>query len=279
VDIIASMHTHHVALADVHLAVHTHGAGRPLLLLHAFPLDHRMWIGQEPLAEQFRLIVPDQRGFGSSRSAGCPASIEQLADDAVAILDALHVNEPAIVCGCSMGGYVAQHVAIHHPARVRSLILVDTKLEADTPEARAARADLAAKVQRLGPEIVAAAMVPRLLTATPEANVVARRGEIEALLRRMILEQPVSTIVAALAALAARPDMTGCMQHIDVPTLLVVGADDQITPPECLTRAEEIIPGARLLIVPHAGHMTPLETPSIFNAAVLAFLRESNLDP
>jgi pimeloyl-ACP methyl ester carboxylesterase len=273
------MHTHHVAFADVHLAVHTRGSGRPLLFLHAFPLDHRMWMGQEPLAEQFRLIVPDQRGFGSSRSAGCPASIEQLADDAVAILDALHVDEPAIVCGCSMGGYVAQHVAIRHPARVRSLILVDTKLEADTPEARAARSDLAAKVQRLGPEIVAAAMVPRLLAPTPEANGVARRGEIEALLRRMILEQPVSTIVAALGALAARPDMTGCMQHVAVPTLLVVGADDQITPPECLTRAEEIIPGSRLLIVPHAGHMTPLETPAIFNAAVLAFLRELNLDP
>ncbi len=277
-DIIASMHTHQVALTDVRLAVHTRGSGRPLLFLHAFPLDHRMWMGQEPLAEQFRLIMPDQRGFGGSRSAGCLESIEQLADDAVAVLDALHVDEPAIVCGCSMGGYVAQHVAIRHPARVRSLILVDTKLEADTPEARAARADLAAKVQRLGPEIVAAAMVPRLLTATPEANGMARRGELEALLRRMILEQPVSTIVAALSALAARPDMTACMRQVDLPTLLVVGADDQITPPDCLARAEGIMPEARLLIVPHAGHMTPLETPAVFNAAVLAFLRESALD-
>jgi len=271
------MHTHQVALADVRLAVHTRGSGRPLLFLHAFPLDHRMWMGQEPLAEQFRLIMPDQRGFGGSRSAGCLESIEQLADDAVAVLDALHVDEPAIVCGCSMGGYVAQHVAIRHPARVRSLILVDTKLEADTPEARAARADLAAKVQRLGPEIVAAAMVPRLLTSTPEANGMARRGELEALLRRMILEQPVSTIVAALSALAARPDTTACMRQVDLPTLLVVGADDQITPPDCLARAEGIMPEARLLIVPHAGHMTPLETPAVFNAAVLAFLRESAL--
>jgi pimeloyl-ACP methyl ester carboxylesterase len=272
------MHTHHLSLSDAQLAVHTSGAGRPLLLLHAFPLDHRMWVGQEPLADQLRLIIPDQRGFGGSRTAGCPTSLEQLADDAVALLDALHIDEPAIVCGCSMGGYVAQHVAIRHPTRVRSLILVDTKLEADTPEAREARADLAAKVQKLGAEIVAAAMVPRLLTANPEANGVARRGEIEALLHRMILEQPVSTIVAALAALAARPDMTGCMQHVAVPTLLVVGADDQITPPECLIRAEAIIPESRLLIVPHAGHMTPLEAPAVFNAAVLEFLRETALD-
>ena len=272
------MHTHHLALPDVRLAVHTRGRGRPMLFLHAFPLDHRMWSAQEPLAEHLRLIMPDQRGFGGSCAAGSPASIEQLADDAVAILDALHVDEPAIVCGCSMGGYVAQHVAICHPERVHSLVLVDTKLEADTPEARAARADLAGSVRRLGTGIVAEAMVPRLLATVTEAREMPRRLEIEALLRGLINEQPVSTIVAALSALAARPDMTEAMRECSVPTLLVVGADDQITPPACLIRAEEIIPEARLLIVPHTGHMTPLETPDVFNAAVLEFLRELAAD-
>jgi len=249
-----------------------------MLFLHAFPLDHRMWSAQESLAEHFRLIMPDQRGFGGSHSSGGPASIEQLADDAVAILDALHVDEPAIVCGCSMGGYVAQHVAIRHPARVHALVLVDTKLEADTPEARAARVDLAAKVQRLGTEIVAEAMVPRLLARVTAASEMPRRREIENLLNGLINEQPVSTIVAALSALAARPDMTEAMRGCCVPTLLVVGAEDQITPPECLIRAENIIPEARLLIVPHTGHMTPLETPAVFNAAVVEFLREAVLD-
>ena len=269
------MHTHHLTLPDVRLTVHTRGRGRPMLFLHAFPLDHRMWAAQEPLSEHLRLILPDQRGFGGSHAAGGPTSIEQLADDAVAILDALHVDEPAIVCGCSMGGYVAQHVAICHPERVHSLVLVDTKLEADTPKARAARADLAGSVRRLGTEIVAEAMVPRLLAPVTEANEMPRRREIEALLRGLINEQPVSTIVAALSALAARPDMTEAMRNCCLPTLLVVGADDQITPPECLIRAEEIIPEARLLIVPHTGHMTPLEAPNVFNAAVLEFLREA----
>jgi 3-oxoadipate enol-lactonase len=269
------MRTHQVPLADTSLAVHTRGGGIPLLLLHAFPLDHRMWTAQEPLAEHLRLIIPDQRGFGGSRAAGGPASIGQLADDAIALLDALHVDEPAVICGCSMGGYVAQQIAARHPARVRALVLVDTKLEADTPEARAARADLAEKVQRLGQEIVAAAMVPRLLAQVTPAEAMRHRAEVAALLTSMILEQPVGTIVAALRALATRPDMTEAMREVHVPTLLVVGEQDAITPPDCLVRAEAIIPESRLLIVPHAGHMPPLETPAVFNEAVLRFLKEA----
>lgn len=266
--------THHVPVRDTRLAVHTAGSGLPLLLLHGFPLDHRMWSRQEPLAEQVRLIVPDQRGFGGSTGPG-PESIPQLADDAVALLDALHVAGPAVVCGLSMGGYVAQHVAVRHPDRVAALILVDTRLEADTPEVRAGRVDLAAKVGRLGQGLVADAMIPRLLAASPEALATAGRSEIEAELRRMIASQPVATIQAALAALGARPDMTEALRHLHVPTLLVVGAEDTLTPPACMEEAERVIPAARLLIVPRAGHMTPLESPAVFNAAVMEFLGEA----
>ena len=265
---------HFVSLADTTLAVHTRGSGIPLLLLHGFPLDHAMWAGQEPLAESLRLIVPDQRGFGRSAGAG-PESIAQLADDCVALLDALHVTEPAVICGLSMGGYVAEHIAARHPDRVRGLILVDTKLEADTPEARAGRRDLAERVERVGQEILADAMIPNLLAKSDAARKSPRRGEIEASLRRTILATPISTIVAALSALGARPDMVEPMRRVTAPTLLVVGAEDTITPPECLERAETVFPNARLLIVPRCGHMTPLEEPATFNAAVLEFLREA----
>ena len=264
--------THHVAVRDTRLAVHTAGSGLPLLLLHGFPLDHGMWAGQEPLAEQVRLIVPDQRGFGGSTGPG-PESMEQLADDAVALLDALHVTGPAVVCGLSMGGYVAQHVAARHPDRVAALVLVDTRLEADPPDVRAGRVDLAAKVGRIGQRIVAEAMVPRLLATSAEAKGAPDRAAIEAELQRTIESQPVATIQAALAALGDRPDMTDAARSLRMPTLLVVGAEDALTPPACLEKAETLIPDARLLVVPRAGHMTPLEAPSVFNAAVLEFLR------
>ena len=130
---------HHVAVGDTRLAVHTSGSGLPLLLLHGFPLDHAMWAAQEPLADHARLIVPDQRGFGASAGPG-PGSMDELADDAAALLAALH-GGPAVVCGLSMGGYIAQHLAVRHPDRVAALVLADTRLEADTPEARAARVD------------------------------------------------------------------------------------------------------------------------------------------
>jgi len=234
-----------------------------------------MWAAQAPLADHLRLIVPDQRGFGGSVGRR-PESIAQLADDAVALLDALHVAGPAVICGLSMGGYVAQQIAARHPERVAALVLVDTKLEADTPEARAARADLANKADRVGQRIVAEAMIPRLLGMAPaDADGQARRAAVEESLRRMILAQPLSTIRSALEALADRPDMTEPMRQVRAPTLLVVGAEDAITPPSCLQEAEAIIPNARLLIVPHAGHMTPMEAPEVFNAAVLEFLREA----
>ncbi len=264
---------HHVTLTDARLAVHTRGGGMPLVLLHGFPLDHTMWSGQDPLADAVRLIVPDQRGFGASRGA-VPESIAQLADDVVALLDALHVVEPAVICGLSMGGYVAEHVAVRHPGRVRALVLVDTKLEADTPEARAARAKLAATVERVGQEAVAEAMIPNLLGRSEAVRANPARPLIEEQLRRTIHTTPVETITAALAALAARPDMVEPMRAVAVPVLLVVGEEDAITPPECMERAERVLQQPRLLIMPRCGHMAPLEDPATFNAAVLAFLEE-----
>lgn len=266
--------THTISAGGEPFAVHARGSGLPLVLLHAFPLDHRMWDAQEPLAESVRLIVPDQRGFGGSAATRPIASIAGMADDVVAVLDALHVREPAVICGVSMGGYVAQHVAARHPTRVRALILCDTKFDADTPEAREGRAALAAKVGRLGTSILADAMLGKLLSQSAAARAAPRRQMIEEHLRQLISAQQPETVQAALAAMGNRPDMTDLMRRLPIPTLLVVGAEDSFTPPDTMQRMEAIMPHARLLIVPHAGHLTPLEAPEIFHAAVLEFLRE-----
>jgi pimeloyl-ACP methyl ester carboxylesterase len=270
------MPTHTVSVNGTTLAVETCGSGLPLVLLHAFPLDHRMWQRVLPLADHLRLIIPDQRGFGGSvggdDSTAEPASIGQLAEDVVGLLDALHVSEPAVIAGVSMGGYVAQQVAACHPDRVHSLILCDTKFAADTSEARAGRADLAARVGRVGQRILAEAMIPNLLAKAPTVESPSKRNAVEQLLHEMITRQPVATIQAALAALGQRPDMTAAMQQCDRPVLLICGAEDTITPPTVMQAMEELLPQGRLLVVPEAGHLVPLEAPEIFCEAVLAFL-------
>lgn len=253
------------------LHVHEAGTGIPLLLLHGFPLDHRMWAGQAPLAGAARLLVPDQRGFGRSTGAA-PASIEQLAADAAAVLEALAGGRRAVVCGLSMGGYVAQHLVVQRPDLVAALVLVNTKLEADSAETRAARHDLADRVARCGQRALAEAMLPRLLSQSPHGHRRAARAADEALLRDAILHTPLATITAALAALAARPDMTRPLTGLPRPTLLVAGGDDVITPPDCLARAAALIPGATMRVVEGCGHMVPLEDPEAFNASVVAFL-------
>jgi pimeloyl-ACP methyl ester carboxylesterase len=258
------------------IAVRQAGTGVPLVLLHGFPLDHSMWDGQWALVAPgalldgvARLIVPDLAGFGGSDGPTSP-SIAAMADEVVAILDALGCEEPVVACGLSMGGYVAQHLAARHPSRLRGLVLVDTKLEADTPQARAGRVDLSERVGRLGARIAAEAMVPRLLARDPGID---RRG-IEARLRGTIERTNVATIRTALGALGDRPDMTAAAARFALPTLLVVGAEDLITPPECLERAAAVIDGADLVTVPGCGHMTPMEDPAAFNARLGTFLRE-----
>jgi len=265
-----------VSIGDTSLAVQICGSGQPLVLLHAFPLDHTMWHRIIPLADHLRLIIPDQRGFGQSTESHSKSkplsSIMQLADDVAKLLDALHIDEPAVIAGISMGGYVAQHVAVRHPEKVSHLVLIDTKFSADTPEARTSRSDLAATVGRVGQKVLADAMVPNLLAATDKARSKPERVENEQFLRKLIGTQSIATIQAALGALADRPDMSEPMQHFKKPVLLVCGKEDTITPPAAMESMAKILPQGQLVIVPEAGHLVPLEAPTVFQEAVLSFL-------
>ena len=261
------------------IVVRQAGTGVPVVLLHGFPLDHTMWDGQWELVAaggaldgSARLIAPDLAGFGGS-DGPTSSSIAGMADEVVAILDALGCHEPVVACGLSMGGYVVQHLAARHPDRLRGIVLVDTKLEADTPAARAGRVDLSERVGRSGARIAAEALAPRLLAPRLLA-LGSGRSALETRLRETIQQTAVATIRTALAALGDRPDMTAAATDFVHPTLLVVGAEDGITPPECLERAAAVIRHAELEIVAGCGHMTPMEDPPAFNARLASFLRE-----
>jgi 3-oxoadipate enol-lactonase len=238
----------------------------PLVLLHAFPVDRRMWAEQVvALSDRFRVITPDFRGFGQSASTGA-FSIETLADDVHALLATMNTS-PAIIAGCSMGGYAALALAKNYPADLRGLILVDTKAESDTPDGRAGRQKMIDLVKQSGAKAVADQMVPKLLAkdAPTKRPIVAKK------LREMMEACPPDTIAHALAAMRDRPDRSGELPAVKVPTLILVGEEDQPTPVQAAEAMHAKIAGSKLVIIPGAGHMTPIEQPELVNRAIRQF--------
>jgi 3-oxoadipate enol-lactonase len=245
------------------------GNGRPLLFVHGFPLNHTMWRGQlTEFAGEYRVIAPDLRGFGRSDVGDVTVTIEQFADDLAAIVDELGVREPVTLVGLSMGGYVAWQFVRKYRHRLRALVLCDTRAAADSPEAAENRLKVADTVLAEGTEALATAMV-RKLFARP--TIETRPAVVEAV-RNVILSANPQGVAAAQRAMAARPDATGMLATIDVPTLVVVGEDDVISPVDEMRRISEAIRGARLVVIAAAGHMAPLEHPAAFNAALGEFL-------
>ncbi len=255
----------------VELAVREQGSGPPILFAHGFPLDHSMWDEQfaaaSPLAASYRLIAPDLRGFGSSSVTSGTVGMQQMADDLAALLDALEVTEPVVFCGLSMGGYVAWRFWERHPQRVRALVLCDTRSAPDTPEAARGRHQLAARVLAEGVAPVAETMLPKLFAKQTTSRQPARVQAMEEVIRRTSPEG----IAAALRGMAERPDATPLLPSIRVPTLVVVGQHDAISPPAEMRQIAEAITGAKFLEVSDAGHLAPLENPAAVNAAIAEF--------
>jgi 3-oxoadipate enol-lactonase len=257
-------------LADAggELAYDVQGTGPTLLLLHAFPLDRRMWDAQAAaLRVSHQVVRFDARGFGGSAEGDGPLTMERIADDAVAVLDHLGVGQ-AVACGVSMGGYAAFALVRRHASRLRGLVLADTKAAADTPEARATRAALAEKVLKEGAVAVAEANLPKLLGATTHRE----RPAVVARVREMIVGQRPRAIANALHGLAARGDSTPTLREVRVPTLVVCGAEDAITPPADAEAIRKGVAGSRLEIVPAAGHLSNLEAPDAFGRLLAGFL-------
>lgn len=252
--------------------VRDEGAGRPLLLVHGFPLDHSMWSGQWTLADRYRLIAPDLPGFGQCElpqdDAASVLSMERLADDLAALAEALGIAEPLTFCGLSMGGYVAWQFWKRHRDRLAGLILCDTRSVADSAEAAEGRRRLAAQAIQSGAEVVASAMAPKLFSA----ETAARQPQLVEQIRQTMLSVKPATLSAALLGMAQRPDMTASLKEIDTPAVVICGQHDVISPPAEMQGIAAAMPRATFELIPGAGHMAPLEAPGKVNAAIARFL-------
>jgi len=244
------------------------GSGPAVLFLHAFPLGQVMWDAQADFLEpRFRVIRFDDRGFGGSSVGDGPLTMDQIADDAVAVLDHLGVASATVV-GCSMGGYAAFAMLRRHARRVRALVLANTRAGADTDEARGNRATLAQMVLEQGSAAAADAFLPKLLGATTHRE---RAGLVERL-HAVILANPPRGVANALLGLGARADSRPTLAEVTVPTLVISGTEDTLTPPPEAEALERGIRGSRLERIERAGHLANLENPEAFNAALGAFL-------
>ncbi len=247
------------------------GQGPPILFAHGFPLDHEMWSAQTArLARNYRVIAPDLRCFGESPAASGVVTMEQMADDLDGLLTALGVREPVVLCGLSMGGYVAWQFWRKFAHRLRGLILADTRSQADSSEALVVRQRMIDHVLRAGTSYVADAMLPKLFAKETFERLPA---VVDAVRNKILAARPES-IAAAVRGLSARPDVTPLLPEIDVPALVLVGEHDALSPAAEMQAMAAAIGGARFVEIAQAGHMTPLENPQAFNAAVESWLAE-----
>lgn len=251
------------------------GRGLPVLLVHGFPLDHTMWAAQlDALSQCCRVIAPDLRGFGRSPlgevdpARGIP--MEQYADELAELLDVLAIREPIVLVGFSMGGYVAFQFVRRHDGLLRALVLCDTRAAADTEEGRAGRLKMAEHVAEWGAERVGEMMGPKLFAPRSFTTM---RGAVAAV-RGMVERTPPAAIAAAQLGMAVRPDATDLLPTICVPTLVLVGQHDAISPPSEMESIAAAVPGSKFVVIPEAGHMAPMENASAVNRAVAEFLAD-----
>lgn len=245
------------------------GRGMPLVLLHAFPVDSRMW---DPvrglLAESTRVITPDQCGMGRSPlPTGREPSMDAVAADVLALLDDLGI-ERAVFIGCSMGGYAAMAALRAAPHRVSGLVLIDTRPDADDEDRGAGRLAMAERVEHEGTAWLADTVLPGLLAGgSPEV-----RSELVGWLRVLITSQPAAGAAWAQRAMAARPDSTDVLRAYGGPALVMVGERDVLSPPDLAGRMAALLPAGELVELPGCGHLSPLEAPEEVAATITGWL-------
>ncbi len=240
----------------------------PVLWIHGFPLNNTLWDYQvDGLADVARLITPDLRGHGMSEATEPPYSMATFADDCVNLLDDIGCAGPVVVAGLSMGGYVAFEICRRHPERVAGLILAATRAGADSAETKAVRDASAGVAIAEGVEPIAEGMLPKLMAP----DTYEKEPDLVEFVREMMLETSVDGLVGASAAMRDRPDSVPDLAGLELPTLILHGAEDQLIPVSEAEVMRDGIPGAELVVLEGAGHLPNMEKPEEFNAAVRGF--------
>jgi 3-oxoadipate enol-lactonase len=247
-------------------------SGVPMLFVHGFPHTRALWRHQmQGMPTHVRGIAVDLRGFGESRG-GPSRSVDHFADDLVRLLDHLGLDD-AICCGLSMGGYIAIALWRRHPERVSGLVLADTKMGADSADVRARRDAMISVARERGSAAVAELLVGGMVGARTAGE----RPELVEEMRQMMAAQSPDAIIDALHALRDRPDSRDTISTVTVPTLVICGRDDSLTPPSESIAMHALLtnaPLARLELVEHAGHVSCLERPAAFNHLLAEFVAE-----
>jgi pimeloyl-ACP methyl ester carboxylesterase len=258
-----------VTVWSVQLYTRSAGSGLPVVLLHAFPLSSAMWLAQrEGLAKVCRVVTPDLRGFGGSRLGEDEPSLDLMADDVARLLDDEGIDR-AVVGGLSMGGYVTMAFCRRHPDRLLGAVLADTKAGPDPAPARENRERIARAVLSEGSDVLVSEVLPALIGPTTKE----RRAMVFGRVKGLVQSAPPGAVAWAQRAMAARPDSFDTLAALKVPLLVLVGEEDELAPPAEAEAMAQAVPGGRLEIIPKAGHLSAVEQPEAFNAAVAEFLR------
>ncbi|MBV9608129.1 MAG: alpha/beta fold hydrolase [Acidobacteria bacterium] len=242
--------------------------GPPVVLLHPFPAHHAVWLpAAELLSARYRLLLPDLRGHGDSTPGAGPALMEKHAADMERLCDHAGVGR-AVFAGVSIGGYVLFKFWRRFRQRVHALILCDTRASADADEARSNRLKAADDVEQRGPIPFVDSMIPKLMGESTRTN----RPDLVERARKMMLQMSVAGIAAVQRGMAARPDSTPILSSIAVPTLILVGKEDILTPVSNAEEMHRAIPASRLEVIPGGGHYAVFEQHEAAGKVVREFL-------